>query len=128
MNEKFAGRNTEDVDLLKILLALKANTMRDLHVATLGILRNIDENEYVVRPFPNVKGAEQKNIICVNGYNNTLSIDDIVVVLFTDRNSIQALKQARNRQHITELTNDEDLHSERYGVIISKISFNEEEQ
>lgn len=124
IDERFAGRTTEEVDLLKVLLALKSNIMRDLHVATFGIVKTINNNEYYVKPLPTIKGADAKNLVCVNAYNGELQLEDIVLILFTDRNSIQALKQAKNKQQITELTNDEDLHSEKYGVIISKVDFN----
>ena len=127
MEEKYAGRNTEEADLIKVLLAVKASTMRDLHVASLGIIKDISNDEYSIKTFPTIKGSSDKNIVCLNCYSGTLSIGDIVLVLFTDRNTIQTLRQAKSRQKLTELTNDEELHSEKFGVIIARINFNEEE-
>lgn len=122
-DEKYAGTQIVSSDFLRVLLTLKKNIMRDLKVATLGIVKGVDDvnQQVTVQTFPLIENEMTKNISCVNGCPDTLQEKDIVLVLFLDRNFIQNLKQAKKNQARTELKENNDLHSEKYGIVISKI-------
>lgn len=115
------NQNTDD--FLEVLLTLKANIFRDLKVATLGIVKEIKDKKFIVNPFPTIIDEnKERNIetFCIDGLQ--INQNDIVVVLFLDRNFIQNLNQATNNQKLTQLNKNVVLHSENFGIIIGKIS------
>lgn len=120
---KFSGTKMISSDFLRVLLALKENIMKDLKVATLAIVKSIDEKTQtcIVEPFPLLEIEKNKNITCVVNNTDDLSIKDIVLVIFLDRNFLQNLGQIKNQQEKTNLKKNTELHSEKYGIIISKI-------
>ena len=118
---RFNSINGNSSDFFKVLLALKANTMRDIHVATLGQVISYDSTSKVatVKPFPLVQKEAEKLITCYT--TKDVATNDIVVVLFTDRDFIQNLKQLKAGQQTSSINDISDLHSERYGIIIGTI-------
>lgn len=120
---KFSGTKMISSDFLRVLLALKENIMKDLKVATLAIVKSINEKTQtcIVEPFPLLEIEKNKNITCVVNNIDNLSIKDIVLVIFLDRNFLQNLGQIKNQQEKTNLKKNTELHSEKYGIIISKI-------
>lgn len=120
---KFLGTKMVSSDFLRVLLALKENIMKDLKVATLAIVKSIDEKTQtcIVEPFPLLENEKNKNINCIINNSDDLSIKDIVLVIFLDRNFLQNLGQIKNQQEKTNLKRNTELHSEKYGIIISKI-------
>jgi len=115
--------------LLDVLLILKDKIALDIHVATMAYvvehtqkIKNDDEttNKYGIircKPFP--LDAKQEEYI-IEAYYFTEDGDDlqennIVIILFMDRNFINDLKAIDNRPR---QTNDLMLHTIKYGVIM----------
>lgn len=116
-----AGLNGTSSDFLKVLLALEAKTMRDLHVASIAKVVDATTEPYTCQLIPTFKDEKEKNIFayCLEGI--TLENNDWVLILFTDRNFIRNLKQARLNQNISNIESQSELHSQTYGIIIGKI-------
>lgn len=106
--------------LYDVCIALKQNVMRNLNVATFGIIKRIDESSIQVQPFPLIDGESSKQIRCTYASNvaNEMKVGSICIVLFTDRESCYALMQAKKGNSISSLRNDDVLHSDSYGVVI----------
>lgn len=121
-NEKFTGPSSVTTDLLRVLLTLKENIFKDLKVATLAKVNSFDEENHscVVTPFPLFEDEQQKTISCLNFLS--VNTDDVVLILFLDRNFIQNLKQYLSQQQLSYLK-DKTLHSEKFGIVIQ--AFNE---
>lgn len=119
---KFEGLNGTSSDFLKVLFALKANIMRDLHVATLGKVIEQTDITFLVKPFPLTTEEDEKVIKCYCLKDLTISVDDIAVVLYIDRDFIQALKQIKLGQEPSRINKSSELHSEKYGIIIGIVS------
>ena len=111
----------DENDLLTVLLTVKSNILRDLKVASLGVVKEIEDNNYIVKLFPLLQNENEKTILCFKLKDITIIKDDIVLILFTDRNFIQNLKQIKLNQTLTKLTENYDLHSHNYGIIIGKL-------
>lgn len=111
----------DENDLLTVLLTVKSNILRDLKVASLGVVKEIEDNNYIVKLFPLLQNENDKTILCFKLKDITIVKDDIVLILFTDRNFIQNLKQIKLNQTLTKLTENYDLHSHNYGIIIGKL-------
>ena len=106
-------------DFLEVLLILKDNIFKDLNVATLAIVEEVKEDSVNVIPFPTIKSeSSERQINCVKLKNLELTKNDIVIVVFCDRNFIQNLKQLKQNQKITQLNKNVNLHSDKYGVIL----------
>lgn len=107
-------------DFIKVLLKLEEKTMKDLHVASVG--KVVDANEpYICQLIPTFNNEKEKNVQCYCLEGITPEVDDWVLILFTDRNFIRNLKQARNNQSISQIESQSELHSQSYGIIIGKI-------
>lgn len=111
----------DENDLLTVLLTVKSNILRDLKVASLGVVKEIEDNNYVVKLFPLLQNENEKTILCFKLKDITIVKNDVVLILFTDRNFIQNLKQIKLNQTLTKLTENYDLHSHNYGIIIGKL-------
>lgn len=111
----------DENDLLTVLLTVKSNILRDLKVASLGVVKEIEDNNYIVKLFPLLQNENEKTILCFKLKDMTIVKDDVVLILFTDRNFIQNLKQIKLNQTLTKLTENYDLHSHNYGIIIGKL-------
>lgn len=121
MNENYAGQSVESSDIMKVLMALKLNINRDLKVASLGIVKSINNDEYFVEQFPLLENEKAKRITCYKLENLTININDAVLVLFLDRNFLQNLKQLKSGNKLSLSTNNTELHSEKFGIIIGII-------
>lgn len=130
---KYATTSSVQGGLYDVLLALKTHINRNLNVATFAEVQKIDTSTQIVtvKPFPLIDGESEKNIDCFscmipnmsNGVSwvslvDNLAIHDIVLVVFVNRNSSQAFTQLKNKQNITSLSENTDLHSDKYGVIV----------
>lgn len=104
--------------LSKVLDALKSNIMRNTHVATFAQVKEILNNNRVMVEFlPRTK--ETKTY--VNVYNASpfeVKVDDVVIVIFTDKNFKINLRQYESGYELTEIEANV-LHSIEFGVIIS---------
>lgn len=117
----YQGQSQNSGDFLKVLLALKANIMRDLKVASLAQIKSIKDDIYTVMTFPQLEKEADKNIECVSLENLSLHEQDVVLIVYTDRNFLQNLKQVKLRQKLTPLKSDIELHSDKFGVIVGRI-------
>lgn len=120
--------------LYDVVIALKQNIMKSLNVATFAKVQTIDlvNQTAIVTPFPLVDGENEKNIECfatmipkIENDNiswisliNNLTKGDIVIIVFTNRNSKQTLVQAKKGMKLTSLTENSNLHSDTFGIII----------
>jgi hypothetical protein len=109
-------------DDLEVLLALKRNILRDLKVASLGIVKSIKDNIIKVNLFPTYTNESEITIDCYCLKNLEVNKDNVVLVLFLDRNFIQNLNQKNNNQQLTKVDSKNiELHSLKYGVVIGII-------
>lgn len=109
-------------DDLEVLLALKRNILRDLKVASLGIVKSIKDNIIKVNLFPTYTNESEITIDCYCLKNLEVNKDNVVLVLFLDRNFIQNLNQKNNNQQLTRVDSKNiELHSLKYGVVIGII-------
>lgn len=109
-------------DDLEVLLALKRNILRDLKVASLGIVKSIKDNIIKVNLFPAYTNESEITIDCYCLKNLEVNKDNVVLVLFLDRNFIQNLNQKNNNQQLTKVDSKNiELHSLKYGVVIGII-------
>lgn len=109
-------------DDLEVLLALKRNILRDLKVASLGIVKSIKDNIIKVNLFPTYTNESEITIDCYCLKNLEVNKDNVVLVLFLDRNFIQNLNQKNNNQQLTKIDSKNiELHSLKYGVVIGII-------
>lgn len=116
------NRGISKNDDLEVLLALKRNILRDLKVASLGIVKSIKDNIIKVNLFPTYTNESEITIDCYCLKNLEVNKDNVVLVLFLDRNFIQNLNQKNNNQQLTKIDSKNiELHSLKYGVIIGII-------
>ena len=115
---KFEGLQGNSSDFLKVLLTLKANIMRDLHVATIGKVIEQYDTTFSVKPYPLTNDESEKVVKCYYLRDLELNVGDIVVVLYMDRDYIQAFKQTQLGQEPSKINKSSELHSEKYGIII----------
>lgn len=116
------NRGISKNDDLEVLLALKRNILRDLKVASLGIVKSIKDNIIKVNLFPTYTNESEITIDCYCLKNLEVNKDNVVLVLFLDRNFIQNLNQKNNNQRLTNIDSKNiELHSLKYGVVIGII-------
>lgn len=116
------NRGISKNDDLEVLLALKRNILRDLKVASLGIVKSIKDNIIKVNLFPTYTNESEITIDCYCLKNLEVNKDNVVLVLFLDRNFIQNLNQKNNNQQFTKVDSKNiELHSLKYGVVIGII-------
>lgn len=112
------GYSFYEDDLMAVCTELKANIFRNLKVATLGKVISINNNIIKCKPFPLIENETEKIIDCYSLNHLNLQKNDIVLILFIDRNFIQNLKQIKNDQKLTRLQQNVDLHSDKFGIVI----------
>lgn len=116
------NRGISKNDDLEVLLALKRNILRDLKVASLGIVKSIKDNIIKVNLFPTYTNESEITIDCYCLKSLEVNKDNVVLVLFLDRNFIQNLNQKNNNQQLTKIDSKNiELHSLKYGVVIGII-------
>lgn len=137
-DSKYANTKSVQGGLLDVMLALKANIMKALKVATLAEVQSIDSKTQIVKvkPFPLIEGESEKIIECEtimtpamqdNSFTfvnlaSKLSKKDVVLVVFLDRNSSQNLSQARKKQKLSTLKENSELHSDKFGIIVALVN------
>lgn len=127
--EKFGNIKTEQGGAYDFGASVKINTLRNLKVASLALVKEIDTDNALIKvsPFPLLVNEREKIIPCYvsrsfkERYLNDLKEGGSVLVLFLDRNYIQNYTQLKSNQKLTSLSNDNDLHSDRFGIVIDMI-------
>ena len=140
---KYAKNTSFQGGLTDVLIALKNNIFRNLNVATIGevISTNESDNTVQVKLLPQASGEISKNITCNSlsfpivktqdnaetiewrSYASVLAMHDLVLVLYTNRNSSQNIKQHSMNATYSALSKDRlELHSDKFGVVIGLVS------
>lgn len=127
--EKFGNIKTEQGGAYDFGTSVKTNTLRSLKVASLALVKEIDIDNALIKvsPFPLLVNEREKIIPCYvsrsfkERYLNNLKEEDCVLVLFLDRNYTQNYAQIKSNQKLTCLSNDNDLHSDKFGIVIDMI-------
>lgn len=114
--------------LQDVLMILKKVTMLDTHVGTLAFVAekprwDSTNNCGIIKckPFPLDTNQSEYAIEAYyfkESTTDSLSVDDIVVILFTDRNFINNLKVVDKQPRET---NDYTTHSLKFGVVIQTL-------
>lgn len=107
-------------DFLRVLLALKENIMRDLNVAEVCRIQNIEGSNYFCESL-----ADQTVVNAMSLANVNAAIGDYVLIVFCNRDFRANLKMASYRTDFPETENNQ-RHSNAFGVIIGKVIDEEE--
>lgn len=139
--EKFANTNSEQGGITELTKNLKKNVFRSLKVATLAKITELDDTNKIIKvsPIPLIYKEQIKSIDCYgvkkfkddggvyNIYDN-LKLNDYVLVIFLDRNTIQNIQQIQKEQELSYRSENEDLHSDKFGIVIDLFYRKEEEE
>lgn len=117
MNDNLFNNQT---DLAQALYSLKYQILNELKVASIGIVREIQENKIKVELFPYLENEKQQFVYTETAVE--IKENDIIIVLFMDRNFIQNLSQIKNNNKTTKLKENMDLHSLKYGIIVANLT------
>ena len=121
MREDLESEISSATSLLDVLLILKKVTMIDTHVATLAYVvgeQTWKDSYGTIRCKPFPLDTNQSEYIIEAYYFNSESIineNDIVVILFMDKNFINNLNAVDNKPRITQ---DLGTHLIKYGIVI----------
>lgn len=137
--EKFGGLESNQTGELGTLSQLRKYILPMINVGTLGKVTKIDNTNHIVsvRPFPLLDTEPQKNIECEcmmfrnikkiennevewewRSLSEVIEVNDVVCVVFMDRNFKQNLKQSRSSYKLSNLNDEQKYHSESYGIVI----------
>lgn len=142
---KYANSSSFQGGLADVLIALKNNIFRNLNVATVGEVISIDASDGTVQvkllpqasgeisknitcncltfPVPAVKTKDETETIIWKSYASILDAHDLVLVLYTNRNSSQSIKQHSMNVTYSSLSKEKlELHSDKFGIVIGLIS------
>ena len=108
------GNRNEAEDLLNVLLALKKNIFRDLNVCEICSITAVSGDKYVVVPINNSK----EKLYCSTITSTNLKVGDLVLVIFTNRDSRLNLSRLKQGQKPQDISSDE-YHSKEYGIIVA---------
>lgn len=135
---KYADKSYQG-GLAEVLIALKSNIFRNLNVATIGevVSTNKSDKTVVVKLLPQASGEISRNITCNclsfptkndktiewTSYADVAEMHDLVLVLYTNRNSSQNIKQHSMKTTYTTLSKEKlELHSDKFGIVVGIIS------
>lgn len=110
-----SGNKTVSSDFLRVLLALKKNTMRDNNVAEVCLVQDISQSEIRCNTL-----SSDSVIVCEKLQDLEIQKNDVVLVVFTNTDFRQNLKRIKSNQKSVK-NQDEILHSLNYGVVIGLI-------
>ena len=109
-NKNYTGNKTDVPDFLKVLLTLKKNIMRDLNVAEVCKVTEVNNNVYTVVSINN----SNLRLKCTKLSSLNPKKDDLVLVIFT--NTDYRLNLGKTNKPFQNLP-EETLHSLNYGII-----------
>lgn len=110
------GNKTNSSDFLRVLLTLKDNIMQDLNVADICKVTQISGNDIVCVPISD----STVKYYCNKLQEVDIAVNDIVLVIFTNKDYRLNLKRLRSSQPIQNSTTG-TLHSSEYGVVIATL-------
>ena len=123
-NDKFKGFNSTPTsdDIMSLARAIIENTMRNLHVASIGVITEIKNNKVKAKLIPTNQGEDEKEIEVANIYGLEVEKNDIILILFLDKDFKNNLEQLnRNEQYLVKNNNNE-LHHENFAIILGDIT------
>lgn len=108
----------QQYDLVTVFQASETRLMRHLHVATMAIVTKADGDTIQCMPFPIRENTTANNIYAFNIGKVDYKVGDKVLVIFTDRDFRKNYDSATTSERSIGTTNDAQLHSIDYGVVI----------
>lgn len=109
--------NYGQYDLVSIFEAAEKRTLRHCNVATLALVQKTEKDNIYCLPFPIREGESPSTIKAWNIYNAKVEKNDIILVIFTDRD-FRVNKDNVSENNIVQ-TSDNNLHEIEFGVAIS---------
>lgn len=124
--QKFNGNDGGQDDLLAVFQQFKKHLMKELRVASIAKVKQVYKKDDIiesvaVQAYPMLEDETEKNIECKVVQGLELANNDIVVVLYLDRNFIAALKKLKLNQAPSKLQENIKLHYDQYGIVIAKL-------
>lgn len=110
------GNNVVSSDFLRVLLALKKNTMKDSNVADVAVVSSILSDKITCTLLSNSKAF----IYCEKLQDLNVQVNDVVLIVFTNTDFRQNLNRIKNNQQPIDNSN-EVLHSLNYGIIVGLV-------
>ena len=118
------GNRNSTEDTIRVYKALKDNIMRTLKVCTIGRVTD-GTGDYVTCQLIN---KPKTFIECYNASDEQLVVDEIVIILFTDEDTRDNLVRIKNNEEPVEVEDNKLKHNLNYGIVIKKITINQEER
>lgn len=117
--EFFKKRNSgQEYSQVEILKSTVQKAMRDIHVASFASVVSSTDTEVKCIPFPIREGSTPIQVTAINLTGKTFKKDDIVFIVFTDRDYRTNLKNATSDENTISSTSDNVLHSQMFGVCL----------
>lgn len=138
---KYANNSSTQGGIHDLLNSLKSNIFDNLNVATIGEVQQVNKTTGIVtcKLLPTRKEESTRNIYCHTSLISSIKEDadgnktitwfsltdyldykDLVLIVFTNRDSNQNIEQAmKDAQYTTINTEKIELHTDKSGVIIS---------
>ena len=110
------GNNVISSDFLRVLLALKQNTMRDNNVAEVAQVTKVASDTFICTLLANANTY----VNCVKLQNLDIKKDDVVLIVFTNKDFRQNLSRIKNNQKPID-NQAETLHSLSYGIVVGLV-------
>lgn len=120
--DEYKGNKNSTSAFLEVLMALKENINKDLNVAEIGRVVNINEDKIKVQLLNN----SDQRLICYKLKGLVLDVNDYVLIVFTNSDFRSNLNKIKNNKLPQNIEN-EQWHSTNYGIIIGVIYKEEEE-
>lgn len=111
-----SGNKVVSSDFLRVLLALKQNTMRDNNVAEVAQVTNVTSDTLTCTLLSNANTY----VNCIKLQNLDIKKDDIVLIVFTNKDFRQNLNRIKNNQKPID-NQAETLHSLSYGIVVGLV-------
>ena len=104
MEDEFKGNKNSTSAFLEVLMALKENINKDLNVAEIGKIININQDQIKVQLLNN----NQQKLICYKLKDLELELNDYVLIVFTNsdfRSNLNIINYHKilNKEHYTLL-------------------------
>lgn len=116
----------EKYTLTDVLYELRDNIFRNIHVANIGIIKEIIKGDkidrYRVEVVPLVKGESSiiNECYAINGIN--INKNDLVLIIYTDRINTLSISQYLDGASISRISTLSNLHNYVNAIIIGKIN------
>ena len=117
MTEQITGNQNVSSDFIRVLLALKANTMRSIPVAELCVVTETSND--LIRATLLTNSHLSIDATLMSGL--TVQKDDIVLVVFTKSRFIEQLSKLKAGKPADITAESSDIHSLQNGVIVGLV-------